>query len=324
VRRTTIIALVVVFGIASLAIRAMRSHRKEGLGEAFVGGRGTTVWNSTAEVRVPLTTLPYGTSVQVLDRYNDQAEVRTVAGIQGWVASGSLLDPAVWNDALSLEKLTKSLVSQARGETRVRTNFHSAPGRSAPVIYDAPSGVPVLMYERRVEPAPRGMGAAAPKDENWWLVRAQTKDAGEISGWILGRFVKLELPDPLAEYASSEDIHVTGWYEINRSVDASGEVKPEYLMVGTRGPEGQPCDFTLARVYTWSRAHNRYETAFVENDLCGSLPVEVNPASTVNGDGFFRFRNVGPTGVENREYGMKFTIVRRVGGHEPAGKGRKR
>jgi hypothetical protein len=326
-KRRALIAAVIVFGLAALAIRESRSHRKEGLGQAFIGGHGITVWNSTAEVRVPVTTLPYGMPVEVLDRQNNEAEIRTAAGVQGWIEARALLEPAVWRDAAALDQASKSLVAQARGETRVRTNFHTAPGRSMPVIFEAPNGVPVLMFERKAEPVPKSQGAAdtgAPRFEDWWLVRAQTKDAGEIAGWILGRFVNLDLPDPLSGYASSENINVTGWYEINRAVDANGAVKPEYLMVGTRGPEGQPCDFTLARVYTWSLAHNRYETAFVENDLCGSLPVEVTPASIVNGDGFFRFRNTGPRGIENREYGMKFTIVRRVGGRAPVRRGRRR
>jgi hypothetical protein len=326
VKRRAIIALVIVLGLAALAIREM-GLRKQELGQAFIGGRGATVWNSTAEVRARVTTLPFGMPVQVLDRDSGEAEIRTASGIQGWVDSRVLLEPAIWREAASLEENTKSLTAQEHGETRVRTNFHTAPGRDAPVIFEAPSGVPVLMFERKAVPVPKSQAvadSAAPKSEDWWLVRAKTQDAGEIAGWILARFVNLELPDPISGYASSENINVTGWYEINRAVDANGAVKPEYLMVGTRGPEGQPCDFTLARVYTWSRAHNRYETAFIENDLCGSLPVEVTPASALNGNGFFRFRNTGPNGVENREYGMKFTIVRRVGGQVPAKRGRKR
>src|SRR5277367_6494814 len=39
------------------------------------------------------------------------------------------------------------------------------------------------------------------------------------------------------------------------------------------GPEGQPCDFTALRVYTWGKQKERYETAFVESDVCGKFPI---------------------------------------------------
>jgi len=327
-KRRSYIVIIVLAIFAVFVVREMNLHRKLAIGEAFVRGQGVTVWNSTAEVRVPVTTLDYGVPVQVLDREGDYAEIRNSSGVQGWVLSRLLLDPAVWKDAALLDEQTKLLPVQGHGETRVRTNFHSAPGRNTPVLLETPSGVPVIMLERKAAPLPAGQAkgaeSASAKMEDWWLVRGETRDAGEIAGWILGRFISLDLPEALAGYSSSEGINVTGWYEINRAVDSTGGSKPEYLLVGTRGGEGQPCDFTLARVYTWSLTHSRYETAFIENDLCGSLPVDVTPARGPGGAGFFRFRNAGPAGPENREYGMKFTIVRRVGGKPSPRKARRR
>lgn len=326
-KRRAIIVLILLAILVAYAIREARLHGKSALGEAFTGGQNVTVWTSPAPVRSPLISLAHGTQVQVIDRYGDYSEIRTAAGVQGWVQSRLLLASEVWHDAEALIEKTKIMPIQARGETRVRTNFHTAPGRTTPVLLEAPSGVPVLMLERKPEPLPsqstQGNDSAGTKMEDWWLVRAETKDAGEIAGWILGRFVKLDLPDALAGYASSEGYNVIAWYEINRAVDASGAVKPEYLVVGTRGGEGQACDFSLIRVYTWGVARNRYETAFIENNLCGSLPVEVTPAAAPGGAGYFRFRNAGASGIENREYGMKFTLVRRVGG-APSPRTRKR
>jgi hypothetical protein len=326
-KRRTYFVIIVLAILAAFAIREIRQYRKLALGEAFVGGSGVTVWSSPAPVRAPVTTLAYGSPVQITDRYGDYAEIRTSAGVQGWIPSRSLLDSAVWRDAALLDEKTKLMPVEAHGETRVRTNFHTAPGRSTPVLLETPSGVPVILLERKTEALPtqqlKGSESGAAKMEDWWLVRAQTKDAGEIAGWILGRFVRLDLPEPLAGYASSEGINVMAWYEINQALDSNGRVKPEYLMVGTRGSEGQLCDFTLIRVYTWSLSRNRYETAFIENDLCGSLPVDVTQAIAPGGAGFFRFHNAGPAGTENREYGMKFTIVRRVGGKASPRKAKK-
>lgn len=327
-KRRAYIILILLATVAAIAIREARLHRKLGLGEAYAGGQNVTVWNSAAEVRSPVTTLSYGTPVQVIDRNGDLAEIRTGDGVQGWVPFRSLLEPAVWHEAANLDEETKRMPVQARGETRVRTNIHTDPGRNTPVLLQARSGVPVLMLERKAEQLPlqsgRGNETDPSKMEDWWLVRANTKDEGVISGWILGRFVSLDLPDVLAGYASSEGFNVMAWYEINKAMDSAGGVKPEYLVAGTRGGEGQPCDFTLVRVYTWNRARNRYETAFIENDLCGSLPVDVTAASAPGGAGYFRFRNAGASGVENREYGMKFTLVRRMGGKPSQRKSRKR
>src|SRR5208283_2187719 len=47
---------------------------------------------------------------------------------------------------------------------------------------------------------------------------------------------------------------------------------------GSTGPDGQPCDFTLIRVYTWGAGRRRYETAYVESNLCGTLPILVQTA----------------------------------------------
>lgn len=328
-KRRAYIILILLAVIAAFIVRETRIHnRKLALGAAYTGGQNVTVWTSPAPVRSPVTTLTYGTPVQVTDRYGDFAEVHTDAGIQGWVLSKTLLAPEVWHEASLLDQYAKRMAIQARGFTRVRTNFHTAAGRDTPVLLDAPSGVPVLMLERKTEPAPaqksKGSDGDSEKMEDWWLVRADTKADGEIAGWILGKFVSLALPEALSGYASSEGYNVMAWYEINQGVDSAGAAKPEYLVVGTRGGEGQPCDFTLIRVYTWSKAHNRYETAFIDNSVCGRLPVDVTPATAPGGAGYFRFRNEGPSGPENREYGMKFTMVRRMGGKPSPRKGKRR
>ena len=73
------------------------------------------------------------------------------------------------------------------------------------------------------------------------------------------------------------------WSELNHVVDASGKSRPQYLLLGAHGPEGQPCDFSMLRVYTWGKQRQRYETAYVESGVCGKLPVDVKN-STPPGD----------------------------------------
>jgi hypothetical protein len=124
----------------------------------------------------------------------------------------------------------------------------------------------------------------------------------------VARFVELDLPDPVREGIASANVRAVAWFELNRVTDASGD-KPQYLVVGTRGPEGQACDFTTMRAYTWNAKKSRYETAFIENNLCGFLPVRVGKGP--QGEPEFRFQAVDGK-KEERVYHLVQTVVRRV------------
>jgi hypothetical protein len=131
---------------------------------------------------------------------------------------------------------------------------------------------------------------------------------GPVAGWVLARFVELDLPDPVKDYASSADLHVVAWFELNRVADGSGGEAPQYLVAGSHGVEGYVCDFTMLRVYTWSTARKRYVTAYVESDLCGRLPIRIS--SGAKGPEF-KFPDVDEGGAD-RTYVMSQTAVRRV------------
>ena len=315
-RRAFLIVLVLGI-IAVLVVREVRQRRKPPLELAYVGLQGATIWNSTAEVRAAVANLSYGDPVQIFQRDGDHALIQTKTGVRGWVSSDSLLSSGLWHAAALLSQETESMPVQARGHTRARSNLHIRPGRQWEVISSAPGGTAVEIFARQaIANVERQARAGASSDssnlEDWCLVRANVKNAAEISGWVLGRLVGLDLPGPLPEYQSSEQINIVAWFEINRAVDSTGVVKPEYLVMGTRDGEGRPCDFTLIRVFTWSPARHRYETAFIERGLCGSLPVQVAPATTPGGKAHFTFRNVSLKGQENRQYEMRLTTVRRI------------
>jgi hypothetical protein len=101
---------------------------------------------------------------------------------------------------------------------------------------------------------------------------------------------------------------VVAWFELNRVLDGSGGEAPQYLVAGSRGGESQTCDFTMLRVYTWGAVRKRYETAYVESDLCGRLPIRVTGAPA---GPEFRFAQAGENAAE-RIYTMHQTVVRRV------------
>jgi hypothetical protein len=176
-----------------------------------------------------------------------------------------------------------------------------------------------------------GSGADQPKQEDWLLVLHAAAQSGgaagapaapgnaagsgaaggvgvvdiPIAGWVLARFVELDPPAPVADYASSAAVRVVGWIVLNHAPDGG---RPQYLVAGARGGEGQPCDFTSLRVYTWGGARQRYETAYVESNLCGQFPIR---ASETPDGAEFRFAEIDE-GDAQRVYRMKQTIVRRV------------
>jgi hypothetical protein len=63
------------------------------------------------------------------------------------------------------------------------------------------------------------------------------------------------------------------------------------------------------RVYTWNLKKSRYETAFIENDLCGALPIQVGKSA--KGEPEFRFHTMD-AGKEERVYRLMQTVVRRI------------
>lgn len=309
--------------------------KREFLGEAYVGERTATLWSSVALVREPLDTLHYGDRVDVVARRNDSIKVRTAGGELGWVEGRYLMDPALWQRSTKLLKQVMPMTMQARGRTKVATNLRVSPGRTQARLYQFGRGVPVEIVARAVAdwvqvPDEKDASNEPPetKKEDWFLIRGlATRPPGEstaraaettttqpgdqtlpIAGWVIARFIELDLPDPVRDGASSSNIRSIAWFELNRASDPSGD-KPQYLLAAARGPEGQPCDFTTLRVYTWNLRKQRYETAFIENDVCGQLPVQIGKSP--KGDPEFRFREMDGN-KDERVYRLMQTIVRRI------------
>jgi hypothetical protein len=323
--------------LALVALAAwMLRPKHETLGEAFVSEKVAPLLSGIAQVREQLATLHYGERVDVVGKRNDYVKVRTNAGAVGWVESRQLMEPAVWQRSIKLLDQTRGMPLQARGRTKVSTNLRVQPGRTEPRLYKFGRNAPVEIVGRSVadwvQAADEREAANEPqetKKEDWFLVRgvatrppgeaaaraaesANTTQPGDqttpIAGWVVARFVELDLPDPVREGAASANIRPVAWFELNRVSDPSGN-KPQFLVAAARGPEGQVCDFTALRVYTWYVKKSRYETAFIENNLCGQLPVRLGKGP--KGEPEFRFR-VMDGNKEERVYRLNQTVVRRV------------
>jgi hypothetical protein len=325
--------------------------KREAAGEGYIGERSVTLWSGVAQVREPLDALHYGDHVEIVARHNDSVKVRTSSGEIGWIDARSLMETALWQRSAKLLGEAQELPIQAHGRTKVATNLRVLPGRTQPRLYQFGRGIPVEIVGRAVadvaqasdEKESAGEAAdskkADAKKEEWLFVRglatrppseanprtpdtSTTTSPGDrtspIAGWIVGRFVELDLPDTVREGTASANVRPVAWFELNKVNDISG-TKPQYLVAGTRGPDSQPCDFTNIRVYTWNPKKTRYETAYIENNLCGQMPVRIGTGP--KGEPEFRFRNrdvnpsAGNSQVANndeRVYRLIQTVVRRI------------
>jgi SH3-like domain-containing protein len=341
-KRKLLVAVPLLMVVALLAWMFRPKH--ESLGEAFVSESNVMLWNSVAEVRQQIGLLHYGDRVDVLSRRNENVKVRTADGEVGWVDGRLVMEPSLWQRSAKLLAEARALPVQARGRTKVQTNLRVEPGRTEPRLYQFGRGVPVEIVGRAVadwvqvtDEKDTSSEPQETKKEDWFLVRGvATRPPGEvtaqaaapttttrpgdqtipIAGWIIARFVELDTPDAVREGMASANIRPLAWFELNRVSDPSGD-KPQYLVAGARGPEGQLCDFTTLRVYTWNTRKTRYETAFIEKDLCGQMPLRVSKGPS--GEPEFRFRLMDRK-KEERIYRLKQTVVRRVREGEDASK----
>lgn len=309
--------------------------KRETQSEAFVSERVAPVLSGIAQVRQQVGVLHYGEHVEVLSKRNEYMKVRTPGGAVGWVEAHQLMEPALWQRSIKLLEQVRNMPVQARGRTKVSTNLRVLPGRIEPRLYQFGRNVPVEIVGRGVadwvqatDEKESGNEPQETKREDWFLVRGvATRPPGEsasrgveitttepgdqtvpVAGWVIARFVELDLPDAVREGAASANIRPLAWFELNRVPDPTGG-KPQYLVAATRGPEGQVCDFTALRVYTWYAKRSRYETAFIENNLCGQLPIRVGKGPKDEPE--FRFHVMGG-GREERVYRLMQTIVRRI------------
>jgi hypothetical protein len=332
-KRKLLVAIPLLCAVVLIAWLLRPKH--ETLGEGYISERSVTLWSSVAQVREPLGVLHFGDRVDVVARRNDNSKVRTSIGVVGWIDSRNLMDPALWQRSVKLLGQAQGMLVQARGRTKVATNLRVQPGRTESRLYQFGRGVPLEIVGRAVsdwvqvsdEKEPSGEPEQT-KKEDWFLVRGlATRPPGEttargaesattqpgdqttpIAGWIIARFVELDLPDAVRDGAASANVRPVAWFELNRAADPAGD-KPQYLLAASRGPEGQPCDFTNLRVYTWNIRKTRYETAFIENDLCGKLPIRM--ARSPKNEPEFRFHVIDGDKDEH-VYRLMQTVVRRI------------
>lgn len=146
--------------------------------------------------------------------------------------------------------------------------------KDPPPATPAPPGPPEnwleLSKSRPAEPAKPVLA------DTWALVRL----ASGRAGWVLGRMLRMDIPDEVAQY--SEGRRITSYFSMGQ-VNDHGVIKHNWLWT-TCAPGDHEYDFDGFRYFVWSLRKHRYETAYIERDLKGYFPVTVHPAKASAGE----------------------------------------
>lgn len=286
--------------------------------EAYVLPASAEVVDSTSEIRLDVETVRAGERLGVLSRSRDWAHVRLADGQTGWIEAKNLLDASTYESGQTILKEMESFPPQAAGHTVTDVNLHLDPSREAPTLALLNEKEKVEVYGRRLvdralpaaggahadlESAAEGEASPAgtPVRDAWYFV-----GAGKRGGWVLGRFVALDIPPELSGYA--EDVNVVAWVVLDR-LDDNGRKVPQYLVADRIGTED--VDFNHIRVFTWWVKRQQYVTSFVEGNLTGYFPIQVTRLANIP---YFRLRLVDAKGRRIQEvFQLDDTIVRRFG-----------
>ena len=259
--------------------------------------------DTPAEVRIVVGSVKSGERVEILKRTRNWAQIHTPDSLTGWVENKDLLDSQTYEGGQKLLHDLAEIPAQADGHTSGVVNLRLEPSRDAAQLAQLPENLKVEIYGRRVldRAATEGQSSAAKVRDAWYLIKTNGS-----AGWVLGRFVALDIPEKLSPYAQGSNL--VAWVVI-KTVDDEGQQVPEYLAADRMGT--QEADFSHIRVFTWWVKNHKYVTAFVESDLNGYFPIRVGE---VDGVPYFRLRLIDDQGKKYQKvYGLFDTITREVG-----------
>ena len=218
---------------------------------------------------------------------------------------------------------------------RAQLNLHAIPGRKTEHLYQLNENDKVEVLKRETvdknapTPSPKTVDknqkpqetdSSAEEQENekpgqppvwedWWLIR----DSQKRAGWVLGRLLYVDVPIDIAQYAEGQ--RIVAFFILDTPVDGDKRV-PEYLVLMSESKDGLPYDFDNIRVFTWNVHRHRYETAYREHNLSGSLPATLSTEDFGGKEGSLRtftLRLKDQDGnVHERKYKFNPPIVRAV------------
>jgi Bacterial SH3 domain len=279
---------------------------------AYVLPRSVDVIDTTALVHRVIARLQAGDEVRVMAQTGRWSEVSVAEGQTGWVETKYLLDAATYHRGETLLESLERFPAQASGHNEGVVNLRLDPARDSVVLMELGPNTKVEVFGRKIVERPVELPAAgAPssgRSDVWYLVRT-----GRRAGWMLGRFIDLDIPAGISPYA--EDVNMVAWL-ILKTVDDGGKQMPEYLAADRIGNDN--VDYNHIRVFTWWVKEHKYVTAYVESNVPGHFPITTQQTIDSNFSAqripYFRLRLTGEGGRKfQKVYGLFDTVVRPVG-----------
>lgn len=264
----------------------------DGHREAFVGPFSLKLLAELSPRAPVVITLTHGDKVEVVERLRRFAKVRASSGEEGWVDGRMLFNSEQMGRMRRLALHAAQLPSQGQASVFDSLNVHTAPNRSSPSFFQLKEGVSVQIVahslEARVpyEPPtedqdifPKVLYTTPPDTplpvagaDDWSLIRLPDGRAG----WALTRLLTMSIPDEVAQYA--EGRRIMAYFALG-TVDDEGQTKHHWLWT-TLSQNLRPYEFDGFRIFVWSRRRHRYETAYIERNVVGYYPSEVEPVGT--------------------------------------------
>ena len=267
--------------------------------------------DTTAQIRGKIGQLRAGDRVEILAQTAHWSKLFLPGDRTGWVETKYLLDGATYERGQSFLKSLSQATVQAQGHLSTSTNLRLDPARDALSLGELAQNEPLDIFSRRLVDRPADAqtpAKAVRRQDVWYVVRAKSS-----AGWVLGRFVELDVPPGIAVYA--QGVNMVAWLVL-KTVQDGGTAVPEYLVADRIGSEG--ADFNHIRVFTWWVKNHKYVTAYVESGFSGHFPITTSQLTDTDyfaqRSPYFRLRLTDDDGREYQKvYGLFDTIVHDVG-----------
>jgi len=270
---------------------------------AYVLPNSLEVVDAPGEIRLAVESVKAGDRVQVLLQARNWAKVKLADGRTGWVECREILGSQAYEASQKLLKDLESVPVQAEGHAPQSINLRLEPSRDSTSLAQLPNNQKLEVFGRKmVERPSQSSDPSSPAvKEAWYLVRADTR-----AGWVLGRFVSLDIPEAIG--ANAQGYNLVAWLVLS-TVPDSGRQVPQYLAADRMG--NQEADFTHIRVFTWWVKNQQYVTSYAESGLQGYFPIRVVQTGKVP---IFRLNLLDENGRKlQKVYGLFDTITRPLG-----------